>query len=79
MSQPGDEPRFLRIVIRIPWPYKFEKAISLTKCLYWCCIAAQFIQYCYLSSQVKSSSNHEIRRILTGIEAKCEGLCRKDS
>ena len=31
---------------RIPWPYKFYKAISLTKCLQWCCIAAHFI-HCY--------------------------------
>ena len=55
------------------------KTISLTKCLQWRCIATHFIQYCYLSLPAKNSSNHVTRRILTGIEAKCEGSCCEDS
>lgn len=52
-------------MIRISWPYKFYKTITLTKCLQWRCIAAHFIQCCYLSSPSKSS-NHITRRIFSG-------------
>ena len=44
-----------------------------------CCAFYSALSHGYLSSPAKNSSNHVTRRILTGIEAKCEGSCCEDS